>query len=270
MRSMRGRLDAVILGISCIILLSLLLNTAWAAFPPVPSSAVHQTITNAKGEQATYYMWSEDGTLYLHVELNGSQFSMPGYFIVVQNGYQYQSVFIQQENGDHYPTPFFISMTLCLFSILPNFDASLPLTLVYRFSSTQTYFWDIVPLGPGSTDLIVNRVSGPATGTIGKTITFTNSVKNIGTVNAKPFLVGLYLSKDKIVDPVKDRLLGGRSLTTGLAAGRSSKKVSLVAIPNDIPPGLYYIGAFVDLTKSVEEANEANNYKCSTTQIQIQ
>ena len=126
--------------------------------------------------------------------------------------------------------------------------------------------------GPGPSqlpDLVVLSISGPTSGVIGKTISVNNTIKNRGTEEATPFLTGLYLSKNATIDPIKDRLLGGRSLLNGLLAGTRSQRSSLVLIPPDVKPGTYYLGAIADLTNALEESNEKNNSRVSTKTIQV-
>lgn len=106
-------------------------------------------------------------------------------------------------------------------------------------------------------DLITTAVSGPAAGSIGLAIAISNTVKNQGTVNSSAFYVGFYLSADAAITTA-DRYIG-RRYVSGLSPGLSSSGTTTVTIPIAVSVGTYYIGAIVDYTGLIPEADEGNN-----------
>lgn len=96
-------------------------------------------------------------------------------------------------------------------------------------------------------------------------------IKNVGSQAANDFFVDLILSSDTMI-PVKlasyspnfeeDVLLdGGREHLESLAAGNSLDLTLHGAnkIPEDTPPGIYYLGLVVDSGEKVSESSETNN-----------
>lgn len=120
----------------------------------------------------------------------------------------------------------------------------------------------------GSPDLVVKSVSGPSGAWVGASIAVSCTVGNQGDDNATDFKVALYLSQDAKIQPSSDRLLKKVALT-GLAAGATAKRTVNVAIPLDVAPGAYYLGAKADAQNAVAEASETNNSKASLTVIPI-
>ena len=84
---------------------------------------------------------------------------------------------------------------------------------------------------------------------------------NIGETVSSSFHVGLYLSTDVEITIEDELLVGGREFESGLAAGSSTEVVitSLLAIPDNIEPGYYFIGALLDESGVNVESNEDNN-----------
>ena len=105
-------------------------------------------------------------------------------------------------------------------------------------------------------------------------------VENRGMAVAKDFFVDLVISSDTTI-PVKyanyspnfheDVLFkGGRTHISSLAAGVTINVKSLGAkIPDDIPFGIYYLGAVVDPGKKVKELNENNNTALCRIKIEV-
>lgn len=117
-------------------------------------------------------------------------------------------------------------------------------------------------------DLLAGAVSGPSAAKPGESILVSNTVKNSGSKAAGPFTVGIYLSKDKVIEPGKDRLIAGRKVP-GLAAGAATKVQTKVQLPEDLAKGTYYIGLVVDPGRAVTEFNEANNVGISKNPLQV-
>jgi hypothetical protein len=107
-------------------------------------------------------------------------------------------------------------------------------------------------------DLAISEVSGPANAVTGQTITLPNTVQNLGSDNAGPFNVGLYLSTDAVIE-TNDVLLTTRGVSS-LGAGQSNRSTcTTVTVPPTVVPGTYYLGAIADYDGAIPEANEANN-----------
>jgi hypothetical protein len=75
------------------------------------------------------------------------------------------------------------------------------------------------------------------------------TVKNQGNTASGAYQVGLYLSKDKTIDPAVDRLLGKVAYAAGVVPGLSKKLTSKVLIPINGLSGKYYFGATVASSK---------------------
>ena len=98
-------------------------------------------------------------------------------------------------------------------------------------------------------NLVVTAVSGPAQAYLNQTISVTFTVKNQGDAASGAYQVGLYLSKDKTINPATDRLLGKVAYAAGLAPGNSKKGTPKVLIPINGLSGKYYLGATVASSK---------------------
>lgn len=110
----------------------------------------------------------------------------------------------------------------------------------------------------GKPDLITTVLSSPAGGSVGLTIAISDTVENQGTINSGAFFVGFYLSPDAAIT-TSDRYIGRRYVSGGLAYGLSSSSTTTVKITTAVPVGTYYIGAIVDYTGLISEADEGNN-----------
>jgi hypothetical protein len=109
-----------------------------------------------------------------------------------------------------------------------------------------------ISLSHAAANLVVTLVSGPIQANLNETVAVTYRVKNTGDAESGAYEVGLYLSKDKIIDPAADRLLRKVPFATGLGAGASLKTTSNVTIPTHSPDGTavgnFYYGAVVELS----------------------
>lgn len=106
-------------------------------------------------------------------------------------------------------------------------------------------------------DLIITSVSGPASGSLGQSITMTSTVKNLGTGDSVGSYMTLYLSSDSTINTSDYALT---TLYAGtLTAGTQRTFNKNVMIPSNLAPGIYYIGAIADTGNRVVETNENNN-----------
>ena len=115
----------------------------------------------------------------------------------------------------------------------------------------------VITLAPLLPDLVVTAVTASASGTRGKSITVTATVKNQGKGSAAASTLSFYLSIDTVIT-VTDTLLGDVAIPV-LAAGASGKVSAAFVVPSTMAPGSYTIGAIADRTAVVTEANESNN-----------
>lgn len=88
-------------------------------------------------------------------------------------------------------------------------------------------------------------------------LTINYTVSNIGKGSAGTFRLGFYLSKDPDVDPSDQKLWD--VIYYQAYPGMKEPGVSTNLIPHDIEPGEYYLGAVMDFTHMVTEADEERN-----------
>jgi subtilase family serine protease len=122
----------------------------------------------------------------------------------------------------------------------------------------------------GRPDLILTRVSGPATnvGAAGQPLAVTLAVKNQGPVpaTAGPFRIALYLSMSDV--PGTGALIGNVSVT-GVAAGATATVPATVVVPASLAAGTYFLAAVADFLDVVAESEELNNGLTSATEVAI-
>ena len=107
-------------------------------------------------------------------------------------------------------------------------------------------------------DLTMDAVSGPVSGSSGKTITVSNAVSAAASGgNAGSFSVGIYLSSDNVITTA-DTIISYRTVSS-LAAGASSAADTVITIPTSVSPGVYYLGVIADYANAVKESDETNN-----------
>ena len=111
-------------------------------------------------------------------------------------------------------------------------------------------------------DLIVTQITAPTNVLKGNTIIVPNTVKNQGNTATGGFYVRYYLISDSPI------YIGQRYISS-LAAGASNSQNTKLSIPLNITSSGYYIMAYADENNLVIESNESNNYKYSSTKIQI-
>ncbi|QWV97167.1 putative Ig domain-containing protein [Geomonas nitrogeniifigens] len=108
-------------------------------------------------------------------------------------------------------------------------------------------------------DLVVTAVSGPTSGTRGKKVMLTATVKNQGQATAGASTLSFYLSSDGTVSGADTKVA---DVSVGSLAAGGSQTVSFNAtVPATLPAGSYVIGAIADRVGVVAETDEANNAK---------
>jgi hypothetical protein len=121
---------------------------------------------------------------------------------------------------------------------------------------------------PSLPDLTVRDVSfSPQTVNRGESITVSWTEVNIGSGNAGPYRVGIYLG---VSEYGRDYFLGSFN-RDGLAAGDSRSYTRTLIIPSIVLPGSYYVTVFIDDLTLISESDEENNIGSSTpNRLQIQ
>jgi len=108
--------------------------------------------------------------------------------------------------------------------------------------------------------LVVTSVSGPTKAFLNQTISVNYQVKNNGDTPSEAYEVGLYLSRNKTINPAWDRLLKKVSVANGLTPGQVRKRTTKVIVPNsylDALSGDYYYGAIVESSKKASSKQVA-------------
>lgn len=108
---------------------------------------------------------------------------------------------------------------------------------------------------PNLPDLIVQTASAPSETKADTLFLVSDLIGNIGTSNAGPFKIGIFMSSDATVDK-SDFVLKERVLENGLLADGASAGGTLVKINR---MGTWWLGVCADWKGTVGEANEANN-----------
>jgi len=96
-----------------------------------------------------------------------------------------------------------------------------------------------------------------------------NTVANIGPVPSPSSSVAFRLSVNNVVGDSDDILLAGSRSVSPINAGGSSATTTSPHVASTVPVGTYYVCASVDDAGTVAEQNEANNWRCSTTTVQV-
>ncbi len=107
-------------------------------------------------------------------------------------------------------------------------------------------------------DLTVTSIAAP--GSVGTMAPFdvTSTVTNVGLGGSYRTIVRVYLSTDEVITTA-DRLLVQVVQNGFVGAGGSLALTASVTLPCDVAAGRYWLGAIVDPTDFVQEANEGNN-----------
>ncbi len=93
------------------------------------------------------------------------------------------------------------------------------------------------------------------------------TVANAGNVDAGPFFVAYYLSKDNVTE-TGDAFIGSHYYYQ-LGAGIIGSYIDRMTVSENIVPGEYYLGAIVDYTSLANECQEDNNSYTSDIPIVV-
>ncbi|MEI6415306.1 MAG: CARDB domain-containing protein, partial [Pseudomonadota bacterium] len=108
-------------------------------------------------------------------------------------------------------------------------------------------------------DLVVTKVSSPATGMAGGKIAVSATVKNQGNATADSFWLGYFFSTDPMITISDDIDNHWGCRIASLAPGETSTCSSDMPIPSTLASGTYYLGAYADQKEAVRESDESNN-----------
>lgn len=114
-------------------------------------------------------------------------------------------------------------------------------------------------------DLTVTSLHTPSTGVKGCKITLSDTIKNNGNSAAGGFWVNYYLK----TSASSSNIYIGHRYIKGLAAGANDHKITTLDVPINLSSIKYYMRVQADSHNNVSESNESNNYRYSTTRIQI-
>ena len=82
-------------------------------------------------------------------------------------------------------------------------------------------------------------------------------VRNVGTISASQFRVGLYLSLDETIDGIDIKV--GERVVSNLPINFGSAASAPYTVPLGTPPGSYRVGVFNDLGYDIAESDESDN-----------
>jgi hypothetical protein len=101
----------------------------------------------------------------------------------------------------------------------------------------------------------------------GGNLSVSTTVLNDGNVKVDTFRVGIYLSADNVITPGGDILIGSRTVSE-LQKGATSSTTQSIPLAG-VSTGTYYVGMYADDLAQINEDNENNNAKSSTSTYPI-
>lgn len=111
---------------------------------------------------------------------------------------------------------------------------------------------------PGRPDLVVTALTAGASALPGGRLSVSATLENQGSASAGASRLGFYLSTDDIIDRTDIATTWGCDMPA-LAPGESQVCGDHIEVPNTVPPGSYYVGAYADDGLAVAESDEGNN-----------
>lgn len=111
-------------------------------------------------------------------------------------------------------------------------------------------------------DLVVTELTGPDSGTAGGQITVSATIVNQGAGDAGSFQVDFFFSTNPTIT-ADDTRSGFGCVFSQLNAGGTAVCSGPIGVPASLAGGTYHLGAIVDLTDQVDEANEGNNARAA-------
>ncbi len=121
----------------------------------------------------------------------------------------------------------------------------------------------------GRPDLVESTISNPpASKARGGKFQVTDTVQNVGAAASKASTTRYYLLLDTVKSAGDTILTGGHSVPA-LAPAASHSATITVTIPAGTTPNTYFLLACADNANNVEETDEANNCKTSSTTLTV-
>ena len=115
------------------------------------------------------------------------------------------------------------------------------------------------------TDLRVTALVGPVATVAGAMIDVSVDVTNAGGVAAGPFELGFFFSPNETVTTGDPASTITCDFPSGLAGSATANCAGPIDVPAALTPGMYYLGAIVDVGGTVAEHNETNNTRVADT-----
>lgn len=125
-----------------------------------------------------------------------------------------------------------------------------------------------ITVGAGQADLTVPEFTLDATTvTAGGQLLASYTRRNIGDAATGGFVDGFFLSSDPVITPQDTLQQSAQRLSLAPNEQLVANDIP-VTIQSGTPPGTYYLGYYVDVDDTVDEASETNNYR--SVQIVVQ
>jgi hypothetical protein len=107
-------------------------------------------------------------------------------------------------------------------------------------------------------ELVLNEVDAlGSTFAQGTSFTIDTIVENIGTAASGPFPIDFYLSLNDGIST--SDILIGTDMRASIAAGEISNKSFVAMIPSDLEPGIYFVGAIIEIFHEDGSNNDEND-----------
>ncbi|MGH9147578.1 MAG: CARDB domain-containing protein [Vicinamibacterales bacterium] len=106
-------------------------------------------------------------------------------------------------------------------------------------------------------DLVISRLTVPATGGAGLPLSASDTTRNQGTESVGPSVTKFYFSANASFDAT-DTLLGNRAVPDLAPEAENSSATTLI-IPSNVATGTYYVIARADADAGIAETNDSNN-----------
>ena len=164
---------------------------------------------------------------------------------------------LTQMKTGHYRVQSFYNTYLRLPSYVSYGTKRIPISTFLKIIATQG-----LKINTKIKDLTVTKITAPVRGVKGNTITVPNTIKNQGNTATSGFYVKYYLK-------ISSTIYIGKRYISSLAGGASNSQNTKLSIPTNIASSTYYVLAYVDGDKLVNESKEYNNYRYASTKIQI-
>jgi serine protease AprX len=124
----------------------------------------------------------------------------------------------------------------------------------FESSETNNRSARTILIGP---DLDITGMTAPAVAGAGKSISITDTTRNVGAGSSGPSQTRFYFSANGSFE-TSDTLIGSRGVPT-LGAGASSSGTTSVTVPQGTAVGTWYIVGLADAEGLVSETSESNN-----------